>query len=410
MSKLSVLTVFNAYLNRGGEDEVFEAEADLLEQHGHQVTRLLVPADEMKATSAAGKAKLAAGTIWSTRYQREIGQITRKLRPDVVHFHNTFPLLSPSVYGACRSEGAAVVQTLHNYRLICPSTVLFRDGHVCTECVGKSVAWPSIRHACYHESAPQTAVIAAMLAVHKARGTWHRDVDLFLTPTQYARERFIEGGLPADKLAVKPNFVDHAAPAERGPAEGFVFAGRLVEHKGIPALLDAWRLLPAGVPLRIIGDGPMRADVEAFAAAHSNVTYMGRRPHERVLTEMQTARALIFPSTWTETFGLTVVEAFATGLPVIGSDIRPTGSELIEDGVTGRLFPPGDGEALASVVLWAHEHRDDMRRMGNTARGVYEAKYTPAENYRQLIGAYERARRVAVPRVLPFPDLTSDIA
>jgi glycosyltransferase involved in cell wall biosynthesis len=407
MNPLSILTVYNAYLNRGGEDEAFEAEAGLLEDRGHQVTRFRLEADEVKQTSLMGKAKLAASTVWSKRYHQRFIEMTRELQPDVVHFHNTFPLLSPSVYSACKSEGAAVVQTLHNYRLLCPSTVLYRDGHPCTDCVGKTFAWPGVLHGCYHDSPAQTAVIATMLGVHKLRQTWTKDVDLFMALTEYAKVRFIQGGLPTERIIVKPNFLDVDELPSQTPGEAFLFVGRLVVTKGVPTLLEAWRTLPNDLQLRIIGDGPMTDEVAAFAAEHPNVTYLGRQPRERVLEEMRAARALIFPSSWSDTFGMTIVEAYASGIPVIAANSGAIASDLARHEITGRLFTPDDPAALAEEVRWSAQNEREMSRMRTSARREYELKYTPEVNYRQLIGVYERAINLSSRQAMPFPDLTS---
>jgi glycosyltransferase involved in cell wall biosynthesis len=383
-----VLTVYNAYLNRGGEDEVFEAESDLLEANGHEVLRFRVEADELRHPGIVAQARLAVETIWSRRNYDRFRRFVRDLRPDIVHFHNTFPLLSPSVYAACHREGAKVVQTLHNYRMICPATTLFRDGRPCEDCVGLSVPWPSVLHGCYHDSRPQTAVIAAMLGLHRARGTWNDNVDLYLTPSEFARAKLIQGGLPPDKVAVKPNFVDYRAGPREGDGDYMLLVGRLVEHKGVATVLEAWRRMRTRVPLVVIGDGPLADEVERFAARHAEVTYLGRQPHEAVLSRMRNARALLFPSAWYETFGITVVEAFACGLPVIASAIGPVGSELVEDGRTGLLFAPGDSARLASLVEQAWSQPEQMRTMGDAALQEYRAVYTPERNYQLLEAAY----------------------
>jgi glycosyltransferase involved in cell wall biosynthesis len=383
--------VYHAYLNRGGEDEVFDDEAALLEANGHRVHRLRVEADPLREPSRPAQARIAAGSIWSRRGYRVLEDALREHRPEVVHFHNTFPLLSPSAYVAARRSGAAVVHTLHNYRMVCPANTLFRDGRPCDDCVGRAVPLPAVRHACYHGSRAQTAVITAMLSLHRARGTWRDDIHLYLTPTEFARQQFIRGGVAAEQIAVKPNFVDHDPPPRSGPGSGFLVVGRLVGHKGIATVLDAWRSLPAGIELHVIGDGPMSEDVRRAAAELPDVHLLGRQPREVVLAEMQAARAFLFPSTWYETFGITVVEAYASSLPVIASDIGPVGAELVTAGETGLLVPPGDAAALAEQVRWAWAHPAEMAAMGEAARARYASTYTGAATYRVLVDLYERA-------------------
>lgn len=391
MSKVNVLTVYNAYLNRGGEDEVFEAEADLLEKHGHVVRRFRIEADELRDPPMLKQALLAAETVWSQRYYRQFRRMVRELQPEVVHFHNSFPLLSPAVYAACKREGVAVVQTLHNYRLLCPKSTFYRDGRPCEDCLGRSIPWPGVVHSCYHDSKSQTAVIAGMLAVHRLRGTWDHDIDLYITPTEFAKQKFVQGGLDPRHIVVKPNFIDYEAPASPSRGDHMLFVGRLVEHKGVDTMLNAWRQGGVSVPLRIIGDGPMADDVGQFAQQESHVTYMGRQSHDAVLSEMLSARALLFPSMWYEGLPVTLVEAAASGLPVIASNIGPMGSEIVEEARTGLVFPPGDALCLASKVIWASQHPAEMQKLGEEARSDYQSKYTAQRNYEQLVQIYDRA-------------------
>jgi glycosyltransferase involved in cell wall biosynthesis len=398
MKKASVLVVYQAYLNRGGEDEVFEAEADLLEQYGHTVRRLRIEPDDLREPTLKSLPGLALQTIWSRRYRSFFNEYVAELRPDVVHFHNTFPLLSPSVYGACKEAGSAVVQTLHNYRLLCPQTNFFRDRRPCEDCKALTVPWPGVLHSCFHGSRLQTTVVASMLAFHNLRGTWHRDVDLYITPSEFAKRKFVEGGIAAERVFVKPNFACGVARHAESAGDYFLFVGRLAEPKGIPTLMEAWdRYLP-DIPLRIVGDGPLAPLVQAASRKRPAVCYLGRRSHEEVLLELLGARALVFPSAWYETFGITVVEAFATARPVIASGIGPVGEDLVKDGETGLTFTPGDAADLALKVRWAWEHPEQMLEMGVRALKEYDAKYTAAANYDMLCAAYDQAMRIAAAR------------
>src|SRR5262245_60882422 len=243
---MRILVVHNHYQQAGGEDEVFRAEAALLGERGHAVFTLTAengPVHGLHALTAARDA------VWSTGFRRALSEMLRQTRPDVAHFHNTFFRMSPSAYYACRDAGVAVVQPLHNYRLLCPSATFYRHRRVCEDCVGRVIALPGIRHGCYRGSRGQTAVVAGMLTTHRWLGTWRQCVDSYVAMTEFARAKFIAGGLPADKIAVKPNFcaVD---PGMGDGAGGYaLFVGRLSVEKGIATLMDAWPRLRGRVPL-----------------------------------------------------------------------------------------------------------------------------------------------------------------
>lgn len=385
---MKVLVAHNHYQQPGGEDQAFAAETGLLEKRGHTVVRLV--ADNNQICSMA-KFSLARATVWSSAAHREVRAVLRRERPDVMHVHNTFPLLSPAIYFAARDEGVPVVQTLHNYRLICPNALLFRDGRVCEDCVGKIAPLPGVLHACYRGSRATSAVVAAMLTAHNAIGTWGRVVDLFIVLTEFARKKFVAGGLPADRMFVKPNFVDPDPGVGPRDGEYFLFVGRLVPEKGLDTLLSAWERgnIASDAELRIIGDGPLAEYVRARAAATARVKYLGAQARDRVLAEMRGARCLVFPTMLYEGFPFVIAEAFAVGLPVIGTD-RGAAASLIAPGRTGLHFAPGDPAHLRAQLRWAVDHSDAMREMGDRARLVYEAELTADRNYALLTRAYAK--------------------
>jgi glycosyltransferase involved in cell wall biosynthesis len=386
-----MLLLHNHYQQPGGEDEVFAAEGDLLEACGHRVLRYVLHNDSV---AEMRRPALAKATVWNSVVYREIRALIRRDRPQVAHFHNTFPLISPAAYYAARAEGVPVVQTLHNYRLLCPNALFFRDGGVCEDCLGKMVPWPGVAHACYRASRSSSAVVAAMLTTHRTLGTWKAAVDSYITLTEFARQKFIQGGLPAEKIVVKPNFV-HPDP---GPGQGrgryFLFVGRLSQEKGVDAMLAAWKRLRKKVPLKIVGDGPLASKVGEAAERLSEVEWMGRQPKDRVLALMKDARALMFPSVWYEGFPMVIAEAYAVGLPVIASDLGSM-SSLIDHGRTGLHFHPSDPDDLAAKVEWASLHPAELKRMRQDARSEFEAKYTAERNYRLLMEIY----RTVVERV-----------
>ncbi len=380
---MKVLAVHNSYQQAGGEDRVFAAEVELLASRGHEVMRLTAHNDAVRGVSALA---LGCRTTWSVSTYREMRDMLRRQRPDIVHVHNTLPLLSPAVYYAAHAARVPVVQTLHNYRLLCPQSLLLRDGKICEACVGRRVALPGIAHACYRGSRAATAAVAMMLSVHGLMGTWTNRVSRYIALTEFMRQKFLTAGFAPRQVVVKPNFV--APDPGLGPhRDGYaLFVGRLAQEKGIRTLLEAWRHLGPGIPLKIVGDGPLQALLQI---APPGVEWLGRRSREEVFALMQHARMLVFPSEWYEGFPLTISEAFATGLPVVASRLGGM-AELVEDHQTGLLFTPGDPLALASAVQWAGGHEGEVAEMGQRARAVYALKYTAGRNYELLRAIYQQ--------------------
>ena len=357
-----------------------EAEIELLRSRGHEVLDYRRHNDEL---ADMGRLQAAADALWSRRTVQQLGAVLRAQRLDIVHAHNTFPLISPSIYWAAAAAGVPVVQTLHNFRLICPQGMLLREGRVCEDCVGH-LPLPAIRYACYQGQRPQTAVAAGMLMLHRALGTWQHKVQRYIALNAFCRDKFIEGGLPAQRIVIKPNFVDLPAPAE-ARRTGLLFVGRLSPEKGVATMVDAAaRLAPGSV--RVAGSGP---DVSRLAGV-SAITALGALPAAQVAAEMTRASALLLPSLWYENFPRTLVEAMACGLPVLASRLGAL-AELVEDGVTGILVAPNDAAEWAVKMQWALDHPDRMAQMGRAARAVYERHYTGEVNYRQLMGIYRDA-------------------
>lgn len=382
---MKILVVHNHYQQAGGESHVFEAECALLEAHGHEVLRY--EADNA-AVPGLNALRLGARTVWSGETYARVRRLIRSTRPAVVHVHNTLPLVSPSVYYAAFRERVPVVQTLHNYRLLCLPGDLYRDGGVCEDCVGKPVPWPGVVHACYRGSVSASAVVAAMLITHRALRTYGRRIDRYIALTDFARRTFIRGGIPAEKLVVKPNFVAPDPGVGLGDGAHALFVGRLVANKGVGTLLAAWERLGGTVPLVIAGDGPLAGAVRAAAAGDPSIRYVGWQERPAVRSLMKAARLLVFPSEWYEGFGLVVVEAFAAGLPVVASDLGGNPG-IVEAGRTGSLFTPGDPEDLAAKVRELLSRPDALTRMRAAARQEYLNKYTAEANHRLLCRIYE---------------------
>lgn len=396
--KIAVLLVHCRYQERGGEDVVFDAETELLKEHGHPVDCLVFDNHDIPdRRSPFASANLAVSTVWSKPAAARVSAAIREFTPEVVHFHNTFPLITPSAYAACRKSSVPVVQTLHNYRLLCPNAQFFRDGHACEDCLGRTPPWPGVWHGCYRNSRGQTAAVAAMLTVHRLRRTWERDVDVYVALTDFARRKLAEGGVPADKIVVTPNFLhpDPGMGAHRG--DFALFVGRLTPSKGVETLLRTWESFQGLPPLRIIGEGPLSDAVARAGQLTPAIEFRGHLDRDSVLACMGQARVLIFPSQWYEAFPMSIVEALATGLPIIASRLGAM-AEIIEDGRTGLHFATGDSADLAARVRWAWEHPDMMRAMGKEGRRVYETKYTAEHHYQQLMQIYQRAMGVAAGR------------
>jgi len=384
---MRILLCHNFYQHRGGEDYVFADEGALLERRGHEVARFSLHND---ALGKMGRLSAARNTIWSRDSHNAIRDQVRQFRPDVVHFHNTFPLMSPAVYYAARHEGVAVVQTLHNYRLVCPNALFFRDGRICEDCIHKAAPWPAVAHACYRGSRPASAAVMVMLTVHRIAHTFDRAVDAYIALTTFARGKFIDAGFPADKIHVKPNFV-YPNPAVGNGAGGYaIFVGRLSPEKGLKTLLAAWESLDGKIPLKIVGDGPMASYVRERAGRLKGVEWLGQRPIAETYDLVGDARFLVFPSEWYETFGRVAIEAFGKGTPVLASDLGAM-SELVEDGRTGLLFRSANAQSLADAVHKLADNPDRLASMRNAARSEFEAKYTADENGRALETVYRAA-------------------
>ncbi len=399
---MKIVVAHNFYQQPGGEDQVYRAEVELLREFGHAVVPFEVHND---AVAAMGKVKLAAATVWNRSIAAELGEVVRRERADVVHFHNTFPLISPASYYAARRAGAAVVQTLHNFRLMCPVALFYRDGKPCEECLGKPLAWPGVVHACYRGSRVTTAVTAAAVAAHRAMGTWENAVDAYVCLTDFARDKFVAGGLPVAKLHVKPNFV-HPDPGVRPGGDGSaVFVGRLSEEKGVLPLLAAWERLD--VPLTIIGGGPLADLVAAAAARNPAIRAVGRQTMDQIYDMVGRASVLVLPSVCYETFGRVAAEAFAVGTPVVASGHGAVADVVGSDGRLGSLFAPGNPVALAAAVrAMLARPADEVAALRRNARAAFVQKYTGERNHDRMMQIYRaamaRVRKEAEPAAEPL--------
>jgi glycosyltransferase involved in cell wall biosynthesis len=390
---MRVLILHNLYRQPGGEDGVARLESELLERHGVEVIRHEVSNQITQGSGVIGAVELIAQSAWSYAAYESVRKLCSQHRPDIVHVHNFWMKLSPSVHAACRDSGAATVQTLHNYRLLCANAVFLRNGLPCEDCLGK-LPWRGVVRRCHQNSFIASAAVVRMIASNRRWGTWQQEVDAFVTPSHHVRSKMIAGGLPPQRIFVKPNFTydPGAAPALPSQSNMVIFVGRLSDEKGIEVLLDAWeRMASKGDrQLCIVGDGPARKVLELRAAGLPQVKLMGRRTPEEVRSLMMAARFSLLPSLCAESFGTSVIEAFSCGRPAIVTD-HGGQAELVEHGVTGLKASPRDAGALAEMMETLFSHGAMADRMGRNARAKFLSAYTPQRNFEALIRIYESA-------------------
>ena len=384
-SRQRVLIVHNYYQHSGGEDSVVASEKALLEDNGHAVAQYSV--DNHSIAGLAKTAKVFFDVAYSRSARDAFAREIEAFRPDIVHVHNFFPLLTTSIYDACQAAGVPVVQTLHNFRITCAGVYLLRDGKQCELCLDGSAYWGAV-HRCYRGSALGSLAVARMIDVNKRQGTWRTKVDRFIALSESAKSRFVLAGVPADRIVVKPHFATDPGETTPGPRRGALYVGRLSPEKGVHELIAAWRQVD--YPLRVAGDGPL-AD-ELRAKAPPNVTFLGQISNAEVRREMTQAAMLVMFSNCLESFGMVLVEAFATGLPAVVSNIG-TPSHIVRHGENGHHVQVGDPDALAAAVNALCRDPAKLEQLGKAARRDYLANYTPETNYEQLTAIYDRLRR-----------------
>ena len=378
---MRIVIAHTTYQQPGGEDVVFDAEVKLLKKKGHAV--FIYQRSNLEPN-------IETGVLWSQKSYREVRKLVRITRPDLTHFHNTFLAISPSAYYACQDEKVPVIQTLHNFRLVCPGALLLRNNQPCEDCLGRKIAWPGATHGCWRGSKTGSALVASMLSLHHALGTWQNKVDRYIALSEFSRKKFIQGGLPPEKIVVKPNFMPDPN-LTKNDHKYALFVGRLSTEKGINTLLKAWQSLPE-IPLRIIGGGPLSAFAREEIGNEKNfknVSLSGQLDRKSVFNAMLEASFLIIPSKWYENFPMVLLEAFSCELPVLVPNFGNLGN-LVKNGQTGLHFIPGDTQDLAEKAAWLWKNPQEAARMGQNARREYEEKYTPENNYRQLMAIYEQ--------------------
>jgi len=390
---MRILTIHNKYKFRGGEDESRESEDRLLMERGHEIRQIVFDNATIQISKAV---PVGIQATWCpSSYQRVCREI-RAWRPDVLDIHNFFPLASPAVHYAGLRHHVPVVQTLHNYRLLCPGANFFRNGVICEDCTMHRVPWPALQRKCYRASSLQTAAVAIMDILHRSLRTWNRAVSLFIALSEFEKRKFVENGFPEARIVVKPNFVPDPGPPGRG-GDRLLFVGRLSPEKGVRTLLRAMAATAWNIQLKIVGEGPLEPEVRAAAAHDPRIEYLGKRVHREVLDLMASARCLVFPSECYETFGRVAAEAFSRGTPVIAARLGAV-AEIVDEGRTGLHFTSADPADLVRAMKWVYSNPEKVAAMRREARAEYEARFTSERNYHLLIETYEKA--IAVGQVL----------
>lgn len=385
--QLRVLVLHNRYRSEqpSGENNVVDAEVALLREAGHRVDLFERRSDDIAEMSLAHKALVPLRVPRNPSARTALAERLRRERPDVVHVHNTFPLLSPSVLDACRDAAVPVVATLHNYTQICPTGTLYRDGKTCTACAGK-LPLPAVRHGCYRGSPAATVPVALNLLANRRR--WWSSVSRFLCISDAQRRTLVANGMPAELLTVKYNFVEDTGARRSGPGNHLLYLGRLAEEKGVRLLMTAWDRIAdtggLGVQLVIAGAGPLADEVAAWARGRADVRFAGLQDKAGSRALIAEAIAVVVPSQWLETFGLVVVEAMAAGVPSVVAG-HSSLAELVDDGVTGVAHTPGDAASLASAL--GQIVRAPIT-LGRAARARYEREFTRTVGLANLLAQY----------------------
>jgi glycosyltransferase involved in cell wall biosynthesis len=395
---MKILLAHNFYGSSApsGENTVYEAEKKLLEEHGHKVSTFTRHSDEIRGQGIWGAIKGGISTPWNNFSYYGLKKRIATEKPDILHVHNFFPLLSPAIFHAARGQQTATVLTLHNYRLFCAAGIPMRDAKICTDCLDRHSVLPALQHGCYRNSRLANLPMAVMISLHRLLGTWHKHVDAFITLTQFQKELMVAAGLPKDRVHVKPQF--YANPPSPLPWESrsrrVVYMGRLGEEKGVRVLLDAWQQWGRQCPeLDIIGDGPLRQELQAIseqAGLGDRVNFLGQLPFTEAQERLAQAGLMVVPSLWFEGFPMVIREAFALGVPVAASNIGSLPC-IVNEGKNGVLIEPGNAKAFYHAVKTIWDDQNLLDQMGRNARTEFEERYTADANHDLLMEIYEKA-------------------
>lgn len=385
---MKILVIHNQYLEKGGEDRVVDAEIKMLKDSGNQVVCYKCSNNDIKSFGFFKKIKFLFKDInWNRKSYEEIKKMAREEKPDLAHIHNIFIYLSPSVYFALKETGIPVVQTLHNYRLICLKGTFYANNRICEDCLSGS-CMRAVFKRCWRGSFILSAFLARMLYKNTKSKMFQENVDAFITLSEFSRNKFKQAGFPEEKLFVKSNFVDFRLNEEKKENYG-LFLGRLVDYKGVDALLKAYAKLDKHY-LKIIGGGPMFDEVRKRIKNSKNIQLLGMLPYGEAMDYLRKAAFVVFPSECYENMPLTIIESLASGTPVIASNLGAM-KELVEDNITGLLFKTQDPEDLVKKIRFLTDNNELYEKMKANARKRYEAKFTKQINCDNLMNIYNKA-------------------
>ncbi len=387
---MRILIVHNQYQQSGGEDSVVKAEFNILKNAGEDVYLYERSNKEFNDTFWIKKLKLLYDMKWSHKSYQDMRAILKKIHPDVVHFHNIFFILTPSVYQACKDEGVPVVQSLHNFRLLCSNALFFRNNKICEECIEKKDLNRGIVHKCYRNSRVLTTVIVRMLKFHWRRRTRQTIVDHFILASAFGRQKYIAAGIPKDQISIKPNVV-YPDTLKQNQDEGYaLYIGRLSSEKGVSILLEAWKAIDY-IPLKIAGDGPLASELKEYVRIHgiTNVEFLGFISEEQYKICMSGAKFLVIPSICYENFPCVVVEAYSYGIPIVASNIGSL-PEVVEDRVTGVIFGAGDTHDLTRKIEWIAKNEEGLKGIRKNILQQYEQRYSSRRIHEILMTIYKK--------------------
>ena len=386
---MKILFIHNRYKQFGGEDVAVELETSILSENGHEVRTVFF--DNSPIDGFGSKIKNAFNSIHNFSSARKVAGIIREFGPQIIHIHNLFFIASPAVLYAAKKNKIPVVMTLHNYRLICANALLLRNNQVCELCIHKKLPLAGIRYKCYRNSASESALVTTITGVHKLIGTWKNKVAAFITLNEFSRSKLLYSSLniAPEKMITKPNFVPDPGEGKEQREDFFLFAGRIVKEKGVHILTEAFADMPQQ-KIIIIGDGPEKRTLEQKFKNHANISFTGQLDKLQVKEYMKRCKAFICPSIWYEGAPLTIIEAFATGTPVIASRLGAM-AESITDGFNGLHFTAGDANDLRNKIGILLRETVDNKMFYKNARQTYLEKYHPEMHYDAILKIYKNA-------------------
>lgn len=390
---MKILQIHNYYKNKGGECAVVHAEKKLLEQHGNTVIQFVEDSADIGNYSLVKKATSLLQIPYNVSIRSQLLAMIRENRPDVAHVHNVFPLVTPSIYHALKQYNIPVVQTIHNFRMLCPNGLFFTQGQICESCTTNGFI-AAVKKKCMHDSYVISGLYSSALWFAWKTGNFPYNINRYIVFNNFTAKRLVTGGVPHDRIIIGKNFIDSFVEEPSNKEQYVLYIGRLSREKGIETLLNAFPSHRT-LALKIAGTGPMQEDIEKYVENNPSkkIELLGfvRGPIKENL--LQKAICSIVPSECYENAPLSIIESFASATPVIASRIGGL-PEMIEDGKTGLLFPPGDVSGLANAILLLADNPAIASSMATDALNYAKAHYTPEQHYQHLLKSYSEASRV----------------